>query len=44
MADGSIRGLFNYGGMFGSSYVSVLGGIYAITCLSRKGPAYGMKF
>ena len=31
MADGSIRDLFNFG-IFGSLYVSVSAGIYAITC------------
>ena len=44
MADGSIRVLFNYGGMFGSLYVSVSARIYAITCVFRKGPVCGVKF
>ena len=38
MADGSIRGLFNSRGMFGSLYVNVSTGMYVIECVSRKGP------
>ena len=44
MADGSICGLFNSRGMFGFLYVNVSAGIYAITCVSRKGPICGVKF
>ena len=44
MDDGSICGLFNFGGMFGSSYISISTRIYAITCVSRKGPMCGVKF
>ena len=44
MADSSICGLFNYGGMFGSSYVSISARIYAITCVPRKGLVCGVKF
>ena len=44
MVDGSICGLFSFGGIVGSSYVIVSIGMYAITCVSRNGPIYGMRF
>ena len=42
MVDGSTRGLFSSSGIVGSSYVIVSASMCAITCVSRKGPMYGM--
>ena len=40
----SIRGLFNFGGMVGSSYISVFAGMCMITWISGKGLMRGVKF
>ena len=42
MVDGSTRGLFISIGIVGSSYVIVSARMYAITCVSRKGPICGV--
>ena len=44
MVEGSICGLFNFGGMVGSSYISVSAGMCMITWVFRKGPMRGVKF
>ena len=44
MVDGSIPALFSFGGMIGSLYVTICAGICAITCVSEKGPKYGVLF
>ena len=42
--DGSICGLFSFGGMVGSSCVNVSAWMCAITCALGKGPMCGLKF
>ena len=44
MVEGSMHGLFNFGGMVGSSYISVFVSMYMITWISGKGPIRGIKF
>ena len=40
--DGSTQGLFSSNGIVGSSYVIVFVSMCAITCMSGKGPMYGV--
>ena len=42
MVNGSTQGLFISIGIVGSSYVNVLAGMCAITCVSWKGPMCGV--
>ena len=42
MVDGSTQGLFSSSSIVGSSYVIVSIDMYAITCVSGKGPMYGV--
>ena len=42
--DSSFLGVFNSGGMVGSSYVIVSTAKCAMMCVSGNGPAYGLKF
>ena len=42
IVDGSIFGLFSSRGMVASLYITISAGICAITCLSKKGPKYGV--
>ena len=42
MVDGSTRGLFIFNGIIGSSYVIVYVDMCTITCMSRKGPMFGV--
>ena len=44
MIDGSICGLFSFGGIVYALYVNVSSKIYAIACASKKGPLNGVKF
>ena len=41
IANGSVRGLFVFGGIVGSSYVMVSAVKWVKTCVSGKGPVYG---
>lgn len=42
-ATGSMRGLVYSGGLVGSSYCSVSGGMYVMTCVSAYGPMSGVR-
>ena len=44
MVDGSICGLFSFGGIISSSYVIVFTTMYAITCVFQKSSMYNKKF
>ena len=44
MVDGSIHGLFSFGGIVGFLFVIVSIGMCTITYISKKGFVYGVKF
>ena len=44
IASGSICGLFGSDGIVGSTYLIVTAAKWAITCVSGKGPIYGVRF
>ena len=43
MVESSVRGLFNYGGMVGSSYISMSASMCMITWVFGKGLMRGVK-
>ena len=44
IVEDSVRGLFNLSGFVGSKYVIVSAGMYVTTCVSGKGPIFGVRF
>ena len=44
MVDGSRHGVFSFNGIVGFLYVIIFAQMCAITCISKNGPIYIMKF
>ena len=42
IVDGSTQGLFSSSGIVGSSYIIVSTSMCVVTCVSGKGPMYGV--